>query len=72
MTVFFGRNIDRLYDENIKYQFNPFVNPIYRINESYFKLQDKLNCNPRIKNCVIDNSIIIKEKNGFKIFYRKN
>ena len=71
LTIFFGRNINRLIVENEKYEFNPFKNPVYRINDSYFSIQNKINCDPSINSCDLGNGIIAKKENGFKIFFRK-
>ena len=71
LTIFVGRNMNRLKIENEKYQFNPLESPVYRINENYFLIQKKLNCDPNLDLCSFENSITAKNKNGFKIFYRK-
>ena len=39
LIIFLGRNVNRLIAENEKYEFNPFKNPVYRINDSYFLIQ---------------------------------
>ncbi len=38
--IFFGRNINRLIDENKKYSYNPFKNTEYRLNDSMFRYQN--------------------------------
>ena len=43
LVIFFGRNINRLVNENIKYDYNPLDNPVYRITEDYFKIQKNFN-----------------------------
>ena len=37
--IFFGRNINRLIDENKKYSYNPFKNTEYRLEDSMFRYQ---------------------------------
>ena len=77
LIIFFGRNIDRLINENIKYGFNPFVNPVYRITDDHFSIQnrfkeivkDRLFCKTNQNKCT--NNIDVKLKYGYKIFFRK-
>ena len=79
LTVFLGRNIDRLINENIKYGFNPFINPAYRITTNHFLVDNKLReiidnkffCNSGENQCVKNNGIDVKEIYGYKIFYRE-
>ena len=77
LTIFFGRNIDRLINENTKYGFNPFVNPVYRITDDHFLIQnrfreivkDRLFCETNHNKCA--NNIDVKLKYGYKIFFKK-
>ena len=79
LTIFLGRNIDRLINENIKYGFNPFINPAYRITANHFLVDNKLReiidnkffCNSGENQCVKNNGIDVKEIYGYKIFYRE-
>jgi hypothetical protein len=78
ITIFFGRNINRLINENIKYDFNPFVSPAYRITEDHFSVHNrfkdivnnKLFCKTYQNKCT--NNIDVKQKYGYKIFFRKS
>ncbi len=78
ITIFFGRNIDRLLNENQKYNYNPLVNPVYRINDNYFLINEKMNniinakfsCDSNLQNCNNDSGIDVKEKYGYKIFFK--
>ena len=78
ITIFLGRNIDRLLNENQKYNFNPLVNPVYRVNNNYFSINEKMQkiinnkffCDSSIKICKNDSVIDVKEKYGYKIFFR--
>ena len=45
--IFLGRNVNRIYDENIKYLYNPFQNTSYRLEKSSFRFQNMIN---NIKN----------------------
>ena len=79
LTVFFGRNINRLINENDKYNFNPFSSPVYRITDNHFLLQKKLkeivdnknHCNSKNIQCVKNMSINVKQQSGYKIFFRE-
>ena len=78
-VVFFGRNINRLVNENNQYNFNPFVSPVYRITANHFLVQNRLKqivdnkffCNSYDKRCDKGIRIDVKEKYGYKIFFRK-
>ena len=78
ITIFFGRNINRLINENIKYDFNPFVSPAYRITEDHFSVHNrfkdivnnKLFCKTYQNKCT--NNIDVKQKYEYKIFFRKS
>ena len=78
ITIFLGRNIDRILNENQKYDYNPLVNPIYNVTENYFLINKKMNniinnkffCDSGIENCFNDTGINVKEKYGYKIFFK--
>ena len=78
ITIFLGRNIDRILNENQKYNFNPLVDPVYRVNNNYFSINEKMQkiinnkffCDPSIKICKNDSGIDVKEKYGYKIFFK--
>ena len=78
ITIFLGRNIDRILNENQKYNFNPLVDPVYRVNNNYFSINEKMQkiinnkffCDSSIKICKKDSVIDVKEKYGYKIFFR--
>jgi len=79
MTIFFSRNINRLINENSQYAFKPLINPFYRITINHFSIQNKLReivnnklfCSSDKTQCVDNLGINVKEKNGYKIFYRE-
>ena len=79
LTIFFGRNMNRLINENIKYDFNPFKNPVYKITENHFLINNRFNdiiknklfCKSNVKKCKNNFKIDVKEKYGYKIFFRK-
>ena len=77
-TIFLGRNVSRLIDENNKYGFNPLINPTYRITDNHFLVHNKLKdiidnffCNSSENQCLNNNNIDAKEIYGYKTFYRK-
>jgi len=49
--IFFGRNIDRLIDENKKYSYNPLKNNSYRLLDNSFRYQNFIE--KQIKNSKI-------------------
>ena len=79
MTVFLSRNINRINDENKKYQYNPLINIKYHLDQKHFRISDKFDYLISEKlNCKISNKICkktlgeldVKEKFGYKIFYK--
>ena len=79
VTIFFGRNINRLINENNKYDFDPFTNPVYRITTNHFSaynslqqiVNNKFFCDSNVKQCANNTSLDVKKKFGYKIFSRK-
>ena len=39
--IFFGRNLDRIYNEKEVYGYNPLVQPYYSFNNQFFSIQNK-------------------------------
>jgi hypothetical protein len=78
LTIFFGRNVNRLINESNKYSFNPLIDPVYRITTNHFLVHNKLKeivdnkffCDSNMKQCVNNIGIDVKEKYGYKIFFR--
>ena len=78
ILIFYGRNIDRLVKENKKYDFNPIINPVYRVNNNYFSINNKMKdivsneffCDASLKNCKNNTGIDVDEKYGYKIFFK--
>ena len=79
LTIFFGRNINRLINENNKYNFDPFTNPVYRITTNHFSaynslqqiVNNKFFCDSNVKGCANNTRLDVKKKFGYKIFSRK-
>ena len=79
LIIFFGRNVDRIMDENKKYGFNVSKGINYFIDDSYFLIQTKMEkiinnqskCINKKKDCLEDFEIDVKNKHGFNIFYKK-
>ena len=79
ITIFGLRNIDRIIDENKKYNYNVFLNPYYDINATYFRIEKKIdNITKNYENCLRDKNgcnknqeYFIKKKMGKDIFIRK-
>ena len=36
VIIFSGRNVNRIYKENILYKYNPFKQPFYKVDDAYF------------------------------------
>ena len=78
LTIFFGRNVNRLVNESSKYSFNPLIDPVYRITINHFLVHNQLKeivdnkffCDSSMKQCVNNIGIDVKEKYGYKIFFR--
>ena len=78
LTIFLGRNVNRLINENVQYNFNPFTNPVYRVNKGNFKIQNKFKeiidnkffCRTNSEKCIKNVEIDVKENYGYKIFFR--
>ena len=78
-TIFGLRNIDRIINENKKYNYNVFLNPYYKIDNSHFRIDKKINniiknhkdCLKDKSECNIKDEYFIKTKMGKHIFIRK-
>ena len=59
IIIFSLRNIDRINDEIVKYDYNPLKNPYYLLNDNHFRVQKILiklitnfeNCNLDLTKC---------------------
>ena len=79
-TIFFGRNVNRLINENNQYGFKPLINPTYRITERHFSVHNTLKkivdnkfiCDLNYEQCDDSMGIDVYEKYGYKIFYNKS
>ena len=79
--IFLIRNIDRINKEIDKYNYEPLVNIKYNINDSYFKIENRMNliisneinCNLELSDCNYnyDENISAKKLKNFIVFYRK-
>ena len=78
-TIFGLRNIDRIINENKKYNYNVFLNPYYKIDNSHFRIDKKIkniiknhkDCLKDKSECNIKDEYFIKTKMGKHIFIRK-
>ena len=76
IVIFFGRNINRLMNENEKYDYNPFKEVIYKIDENhlrfYYIFEKLINNECKKKEISCDKHMSqTKVKNifGYNIFY---
>jgi len=73
-SVFIGRNLNRINNENILYKYNPLEDAFYKVKSNYFQENKNiLNKISNYKNCEIndsckENEIKIKKKFGKYIF----
>ena len=79
-TIIFGlRNVDRINNENKKYNYNVILNPYYKVDDSYFRIEKQThNIIKNYKDCLKDKNAcntedeyFIKTKMGKYIFIRK-
>ena len=79
-AVIFGlRNVDRINNENKKYNYNVILNPYYKVDDSYFRIEKQTNnIIKNYKDCLKDRNacnkkddFFIKIKMGKYIFIRK-
>ena len=78
MIVFVSRNIHRINNEKELYNYKPFTNPFYKIDERHFRLQKHvINLKNNYKACNIDDSQCddkispnVKKSFGYYLLYR--
>ena len=69
ITIFILRNVDRIISENKKYNYNVYLKPYYRIDNSYFRIDDRVknliqnynNCQKSKQNVIVKNNILLKK-----------
>ena len=79
LTIFTLRNIDKMIKENKKYNYNVLSNPYYKINQTYFRIEEKISkllknyydCQEDKTMCNQDDRYIVAKKFGKYIFIRK-
>ena len=77
LSVFIIRNVDRLNEENKKYEFNVFSNPYYELKNVHFRLDKKFdNMVNNYEKCLENKNYCkakdytVKKKFGKYIFIR--
>ena len=79
LSIFFGRNFNRLQNEGEKYKYEPTRKVNYYVDNSYFRIQNTFNdiikinkaCINQFNYCDKHNSFNIKKKFNYIIFFRK-
>ena len=79
LSIFFGRNFNRLQNEGEKYKYEPTRKVNYYVDNSYFRIQNTFNdiikinkaCINQLNYCDKHNSFNIKKKFNYIIFFRK-
>ena len=79
VTIFTFRNVDRIIQENKKYNYNVFTNPYFNVDNSrFFRIETKINnlinnyndCQNYKKKCKNKNHYVVTEKLNKYIFTR--
>ena len=79
VTIFTFRNVDRIIQENKKYNYNVFTNPYFNVdNARFFRIETKINnlinnyddCQNYKKKCKNKNDYVVTEKLNKYIFTR--
>ena len=81
LIVFFSRNLVRINDEMVKYDYNPLKNVYYKVDQNHFRIQilfnkildNHKNCEVNISDCKLVEGIKVKKifSNNY-IFIRNN
>ncbi len=80
LIIFVGRNINRIYYEIKKYDYNLVKKPYYTLEENHFRInqfmqeikQNYQDCkNENSLNCNVYKGIVMKKKNNYLFFFRK-
>ncbi len=79
LVIFLTRNIDRISKEHKQYAYNPLINVLYKVEDSYFDLDAKLrkkknnynSCILKQAECREDEIYGIKKILNFYVFYKK-
>ena len=80
IITFYYRNFDRLQNEHQKYNYSPFFNAYYFIDDNHFRVQKDFetiinfykNCTKKKIKCENNTSLIAYEYYGKFVFVRKN
>ncbi len=79
VTIFTLRNVDRIIQENKKYNYNVFINPYFNVdNARFFRIETKINnlinnyidCQNNRKECKNKNEYVVTKKLNKYIFTR--
>ena len=79
LLIFFTRNLNRLYKENLQYDYNPIKEINYHVDNSYFRIQNSFidiinknnDCIDQLDHCNKHQDYNIKRKFNYIIFFRK-
>ena len=71
LLIFTGRNIDRIYKESLKYNYNFIMNSQYSLSKNNFRIDIFLDdLKNKYKNCKNKNNCL--NHNGISILKKKN
>ncbi len=79
ITIFVARNIDRIIKENEKYNYNILINPYYKIDNTFFRVENQIEnliknynlCQDNKPKCNKQEQYIVKKKMNKYFFIRK-
>ena len=69
VIVFLSRNYVRIYDEYKKYNYSPFKNPLYKVEEKHFRIEKRFlelisnfeKCERSLNSCDYENNVRVKK-----------
>ena len=78
LIIFVGRNLDRINNEIVKYNFTPFLDNSFRISDNHFRIKKKIDeliknyefCKEQVNFCEKNASFQVYKKNNIYFFSR--
>ncbi len=78
ILIFFGRNVDRIYDEILKYNYRPLIKPFYTLTDVHYRFDEEIKnfyknyneCLSNNLNCDKNLPIKIKKTGNFLTIYK--
>ena len=71
ISIFFYRNIDRIYNEHVKYDFSPFKNVYYDVDKDhYFRVEREFDKTIKFYNNCTKKNIVCENQNKLLAYKR--